>query len=246
MRFSPGTCCPCCRWGLSLYLTVRELGIRLTPWSDHNIHFLTTALPIYTLLLICNPLHQHLLQGQINLVLLVLIVGVWWADRTGRPVWAGSSWARRRRSSSIPGFCFCTLSSSAAGAVAAGAASIIVLTLLTAAVLGTESYRDYIVDVMPTLGGWRSSWPNVSLLGFWSKLFDPDSNAGMTIPLVHSPLLARAGTAISCALVVAAVVFVVRRARSQSERDHAFAICITAMLLVTPIVWDHYFVLLLQ
>ena len=67
----------------------------------------------------------------------------------------------------------------------------------------------------------------------------------MTIPLVHSPLLARAGTAISCALVVAAVVFVVRRARSQSERDHAFAICITAMLLVTPIVWDHYFVLLL-
>jgi Glycosyltransferase family 87 len=52
--------------GVSLYVTARELGIGLTPWS---------ALPIYTLLLIWNPLHRQLLQGQLNLVLLVLIVG---------------------------------------------------------------------------------------------------------------------------------------------------------------------------
>jgi hypothetical protein len=45
--------------------------------------------------------------------------------------------------------------------------------------------------------------------------------------------------------VVAAVVVVVRRAQSRYERDHAFATCITAMLLVTPIVWDHYLLLLL-
>ena len=130
-------------------------------------------------------------------------------------------------------------------AVAAGAVSIIVLTLWTAAVLGIESYRAYIVEVMPTLGNWRSSWPNVSLPGFWSKLFDPTSDVGTTIPLVRSPLLARACTGISCALVIAAVVVVVRRARSRYERDHAFATCIRAMLLVTAVVWDHYLLLLL-
>jgi hypothetical protein len=191
-------------------------------------------------------LRQQLLQGQLNLVLLVLIVGVWWADRSGRPVWAGIFLGAATAIKLFPGFLFLYFVLQRRWrAVAAGAASIVVLTMWTVAVLGIESYREYIVDVIPTLGSWRSSWPNVSLLGFWSKLLDPNSNVGTTIPLVRSPLLARAGTWISCALAVAAVVVVVRRARSRSERDHAFATCITAMLLVTPIVWDHYFLLLL-
>ncbi len=223
--------------GISLYLAARGLGIRLTPWS---------ALPLYVLLLVCKPLRQQLLQGQLNLVLLVLIVGVWWADRTGRPVWAGILLGAATAIKLFPGFLFLYFVLQRRWrAVAAGAASIVVLTMWTVAVLGIESYRDYIVDVIPTLGSWRSWWPNVSLLGFWSKLFDPNSNVGTTIPLVRSPLLARAGTWISCALAVVAVVVVVRRARSRSERDHAFATCITAMLLVSPIVWDHYFLLLL-
>lgn len=45
--------------------------------------------------------------------------------------------------------------------------------------------------------------------------------------------------------MIAAVVVVVRRARSRSEQDLALATCITAMLLVTPTVWEHYFLLLL-
>jgi Glycosyltransferase family 87 len=222
---------------VSLYLTARALGIPLTPWS---------ALPIYTLLLVCNPLHQQLLQGQLNLVLLLLIVGVWWADRTDRPVLAGLLLGAATTIKLYPAFLFLYfVLQRRSRSIAAGAASIIALTLLTVAILGIDSYRDYLVNVIPTLGPWRSSWPNVSLPGFWTKLFDPDGNVGMTVPLVRSRAMAVAGTWISCALVAAATGVVVRRARSRLERDWAFATCITAMLLVTPIVWDHYFLLLL-
>jgi hypothetical protein len=223
--------------GASLFLTARALAIRLTPWS---------ALPIYTLLLVCNPLHQQLLQGQLNLVLLFLIVGVWSADRTDRLVLAGLLLGAATTIKLYPAFLFLYfILQHRWRAVAAGAASIVALAIVTAAVVGIESYRDYLLNVMPTLGPWRSSWPNVSIPGFWTKLFNPDGNVGMTVPLVRSPAVAVAGTWISCALVVAATVAAVLRARSRSERDWAFATCITAMLLVTPIVWDHYFLLLL-
>jgi len=222
---------------VSLYLTARQLRIALTPWL---------VLAAYTLLLVCNPLHQQICQGQLNLVLLVLIVGAWSADRSGCPGAAGVLLGAAAAIKLFPGFLFLYFVLQGRWrAVAAGAASFIVLTLGTAAILGIESYRDYIVEVIPTLGSWRSSWPNVSLPGFWSKLFDPASVVGTTTPLLRSPLLARAGTWISCALVVTAAAVVARRAQSRAECDHAFATCLTAMLLVTPIVWDHYFLLLL-
>jgi hypothetical protein len=133
--------------------------------------------------------------------------------------------------------------------VTAGVASVVSLTLLTALLLGFESYRDYVVVAMPRLNGWRSALGNLSLFGIWSKLFDPSARVGLEMgkstPLFRSPMLARVGTLACDAALIALLSRVVLRARSRAEEDHAFALCLPVALLVSPTLWDHYFVLLL-
>ncbi|MBX6315121.1 MAG: hypothetical protein IRY99_19760, partial [Isosphaeraceae bacterium] len=133
--------------------------------------------------------------------------------------------------------------------VGAGALALAALTGLTVVVLGPETYRAYIQDVLPEIHWFRVGWNNASLMGFWSRLFDPaperERLRSRTEPLLYSPALARAGAWLSSALVVAVLAWVVRRVRARADEDLAFGLAVTAMLLISPIAWDHYFLLLL-
>src|SRR5262249_12406927 len=68
---------------------------------------------------------------------------------------------------------------------------------------------------------------------------------GHTDPLWHSPAAARLAGGTSCLAVAALVAAAALRARGRAGRDHAFGLSVTAMLLASPITWDHYFLLLL-
>jgi len=85
------------------------------------------------------------------------------------------------------------------------------------------------------------------LAGFWNKLFDPGPGFAcyQVEPLWRSPTMARVGTFLSWSVVLVLWARVVWRARSRAECDQAFALTATAMLLLSPITWDHYLVLLL-
>ena len=117
---------------------------------------------------------------------------------------------------------------------------------MTWVVLGGGAFRDYFQHVMPHLSGCRSNLTNASLLGLWSKLFDPGNlhDAEQFELIAHSPLTARVGSCLSCLVVAALSGWVICRANSHSERDQAFGLAVTTMLLVSPVTWDHYFVLL--
>src|SRR5205823_6463896 len=65
------------------------------------------------------------------------------------------------------------------------------------------------------------------------------------VPLWHSPALFRAAALLSCLALGAVLVPVVGRARTRWQCDTAFGLTVTAMLLVSPITWDHAFLLLL-
>jgi hypothetical protein len=129
--------------------------------------------------------------------------------------------------------------------VLAGVLALIFLTGLTAAVLGPETYRAYIQDVLPQLEKFRTSWFNASLVGFWTKLFNPDTREEHVEPLWRSAAAAWAGVLASWLAVVAAVSWSVRRARTRTQLDHAFGAAVTGMLLLSPITWDYAFLLLL-
>src|SRR5262249_44012360 len=64
-------------------------------------------------------------------------------------------------------------------------------------------------------------------------------------PVIDSVWLARLGTVLSVAAVVGLVAVAARRADTPAAADRALALAGGGMLLVSPITWDHYLLLLL-
>jgi hypothetical protein len=235
----------CLAWNLlslatlpaSLLLVVRGLRLSFSPRA---------LLPFCTLLLLCYPLRKQVDFVQLNLLLLLLLVGAWAAQRSGRLTWAGALLGSAAAIKLFPAFLFVFfLLRRQWRALIAGVLAGLLWTALTAAVLGPGSYRDYVRDVLPHLAQYRAAWPNASLAGFWEKLFAGGHTLGHTVPLWYNPLAARIAAAVCCLVVTAVVAAVLWRARTRPDCDRAFALAVTGMLLVSPITWDHYFLLLL-
>jgi hypothetical protein len=224
---------------LALYLVVSRL--ELSAWA---------LLPIGTVLVISNSLAQELNQGQWNSLLTLLIVGAWASLRSDpRPggrgeVAAGALLGLAAALKLYPGFLLLYL---AAGrrwrGLGVGLGVALGWNALALAVLGPQAIRSYVVEVLPALARFRDFWPNASLPGLASKLFVGAS--GHVEPLVVSPLAADSLTTVSVLALAGLVVRQAARARRQpAEHDLAFSLCVVGMLLVSPVAWDHYFLVL--
>ena len=220
----------------SLGLIFHELKIRFTA---------TCVLPVLAGLLLFEPLWQQTIQGQLNLMLLLMLTGVWVADRRDQPVVAGTLAGLALATKLFPGFLFLYfLFQRRWKALIAGTISVVAFTTLTVLLAGTEAYVTYWNDVFPTTGQWWSAWNNASLAGFWFKLFSAEQYGRHLTPLVESMVIARIGTMVSWGIVLVILLPIVWKAGNQEERDHAFGLSLTAMLLVSPVTWEHYFLLL--
>jgi hypothetical protein len=221
----------------SAWLVARQLELRLYPW---------TILPAIVFFMLCWPLRSHVAQGQLMMVLLLSISGAWAADRSGREILAGALIGAATVLKLFPALLFLHfVFRQRWRAVAAGLASIVVLTAATAAVLGPFVYATYFRDVPPFVAEWRSAWNNASLAGLWSKLFEPGTKGSGVVPLVYNPTLARMLVVVSCGAVIVLLARAIQQARSLAERDGAFGAAVVVVLLVTPVTWEHGFVLLL-
>jgi hypothetical protein len=221
--------------GASLWIVVRQLGLNVTCWG---------LLAGWALLLFCNPLNQQIGQGNWNLLLMLLITGAWALDRSEKPGWAGVLIGLATAIKLFPGFLL--LYYAARGrwrVVITGTAALLAATLLTLSVFGMDAYVMYYRDAMPKVAVFRGWWINASFAGLFNKLFDGSS--GHTTPLVYSPTLALAATGI-CISIVCGILFVAaRRAQTLRENDLTFGLAVETLLLVAPLTWDHYFLLLL-
>ena len=221
--------------GLSIWIVAHQLPSSLSRWS---------ILPLMALLLLCNGFRQHMLQGQLGLVLLLLVTAAWAAERSGQPAWAGILIGTATAIKLFPGLLFVYLLARRQWrAVRVGALALVVVTALTALVLGPSCYRDYLANALPSLDKYRVGWPNLSLAGFWHKLFNAPRGSKV-IPLWQQPILAWGGLLVSDAVVIGLTAWAAAHSRSRAESDLAFASTVTAMLLVSPITWDHYFTIL--
>src|SRR5262249_28940655 len=161
---------------------------------------------------------QQVNQGQLNLILLLLLTGTWGAQRRDRPGWAGVLLGAATAIKLFPGFLFLyfVLQRQWKG-VMSGVISLAVFTGLTVSILGWETYQSYCQDVIPGVAVLRSNWINASLPGLWTKLFDPVPKERVE-PLWRSPVLARLGTWLSCGVVVVVLSRIVWHALSRVER----------------------------
>lgn len=228
-------------FALSLGLVLHELGIPIS---------IRACLPIVVILLLCNPLRQQVNQGQFGGLLSLMVTGVWIAARSGRPMWAGALLGAAAAIKVFPGFLFLYfILRRQWTVVAAGALSLAALTGLAAAVFGMSTYATYIREVLPRVPKFRVLWQNSSLAGLACKLFDPDPESvnryGRVVCLWDRPEFANVAWGLSSAIVLTLTALVILRSRSQLALDRAHGVSVTAMLLVSPVTWDHYFLLLL-
>ena len=227
-----------CALAVSLWLVGRHLGIPFPPWA---------VFPLTTLTLLCIPLREHLIHGQLSLILLVLLIGAWALNRSGHPCWAGALVGLATAIKLFPGFVLLYfLVRREWKAFAAGVACLVALTQFTLLVVGPQAFVMYVTDVLPLLSQSRSYWLNSSIIGFWSKLFDPGDglDSQFVIPLSRNSLIARIGIAFSVGGILVCWARNVWVAHSRDECDRAFGLTFTTMLLVSPVVWDYYFPLL--
>lgn len=221
---------------LSIAVTLRTLECQLSGWW---------VLPIVAFLLLFNPFRQQCLQGQLNGVLLALVTLAWAAERRRLYAWAGLALGLATAIKLFPGWLVLglLLRRRWTGVIAA-VAVFIALHACSWAVLGQQAYQDYIQIVQPDLQRFRFHVTNASILGFGHKLLIGNP-AERSWPLWAAPTAA--WVLMGTLIVVVAVLALRAASRHQSVRsfDVAVGINITAMLLLSPLTWDHSLLLLL-
>jgi hypothetical protein len=199
----------------------------------------TLFLPILALLVFCHPLYGNLHLGQYTPILVLLVTAIWALERSGRSSTAGLLVGAAAAIKLFPAYLVVYYAArSRIRPLMAAALSFLALTLATVLVLGPDTYYDYVRIVLPEQAKFRSFGYNLSIAGFWYKLFDPIGEPGLMTPLWSSPALACWGTLLSNLTITAIVATFVHRARTSAQRDLAFALVVTAMLLVSPVTWD--------
>jgi hypothetical protein len=216
------------------------------------------------ILLLSSPLARQVDAGQLNLLLLFFITGGWVALRNGRDRTARVLLGTAAAVKLFPAFLFLfPLVLGRWRVIAAGGVTFLTLNATAAAVLGIDVFRDFATLVLPELRTFQDWWLNFSLTGFFRKLLYVTS--GHSVPFWQNAPLCFTLIGICTLGVTVAAGWKIRTSAGQGETDAstddglpersvghspnirldvAFAVCLIANLLVTPITWDHYFVLL--
>lgn len=203
--------------------------------------------------LIWVPIIADLSLSNLNLILTCLLVSSWFALRSGRPISAGILlglsllikqiawpvlllllWRRDYRS---------VIATVATGAIGY---------LLAGWVVGIDQVITYFREVLPQVGSFYQNFAsNISLWTLGPRLFRGTfllangTMLGQPVPL--APLFVSAPLASLVSLTVPLVVLglTMLALRRRLQHEHAFGLAICLSVMISPIAWDHYLVLLL-
>jgi hypothetical protein len=129
-------------------------------------------------------------------------------------------------------------------AFAAGLVWLAALGLLGVLVLGVQNNIDYVFRVGPSVANDHMAiYHNQSLPGYWRKLFNP-GRPNVT-PLWQSPALERIALVGSWLGVIFLLWQTTRKERHEADGTATFALTTVAMVLMSPVAWNHYFLMLL-
>jgi hypothetical protein len=231
-------------WNLAMlgsFLIALVLALRFRGAPFHVFD----CLWLLAMLAVCFPLLLQTLCGQLNGILVLLIVLAWAADRHEFDGVAGALIGAAAAIKIIPAFLLLYwLARSKWRALAGALASFALLNVAAGLLFGWDCFVAYVGTVIPSVGDYRSSWDNISLSGLWYKLFDAQERERVQV-WVRAPALAQ-GLSLACqALVTLLVAQRCRRAVTRNQRDHALGLAVIGLLLASPITWQHYLIMLL-
>lgn len=205
-----------------------------------------TLLLLVPLALLFDPLFAQTFYAQLNLLLLFLLVGAWAAARRGQDALGGAFLGTAAAVKLFPavliGFFGMQRRWRLVAAALVATSAWYGVTLL---VFGLDAHKQYVAEVVPRVHEWRAGWGNISLLGWWSRLFDPGTKGGPVTPIGHAPWLAKAGMYASAFLLAGVACWTAWRARTPKARELSLGLSVVTMLLISPVCWPHYLLLLL-
>jgi hypothetical protein len=125
--------------------------------------------------------------------------------------------------------------------------TIICLNLVPLAILGLNPMMEYYLKIsMQVSGVYHGFLKNYSLWSIGYRLFDGSGAVGKDLisapPLVNLPSLA---PWVSAGLAIAFLIVGLIMALRVTDMEIAFSIIICVIVLVSPITWDHYYVMLI-
>ena len=213
-------------WAGALALLLRELSADLRERVP----------PAWWPLLLCvlvtfTPVQSHFFWGQTQLHLLLLLAASWIWLRRGRDIPAGIALGIAIAIKIFPLLLFAPLVARRrwrcliAATVSAGA-----VLAASYAIVGWDQAIVFFTDVLPRHSG--------SVIAHSTN---HTTIAAMLTNAFGDPSLAYYVSLVARALIMLAVLYGAWRTRDTSQ---AFALGMTTLVLVTPVVWEHYFVLL--
>lgn len=238
----------------ALWLVLGRFGLRMPSeaWAF-----------VGAILMFSTPFARHFVEGQLNLVLLVLIVAGWCAMRHRKDSAAGLFLGTAAAMKLFPAFLFLfPLMRRRWRVISVGGATFFAWHIAAWVVLGGDALRDYATVVIPALGEFQDWWSNASILGYFRRLTHVTS--GHNVPFVNSAILCYSLVGLSIVAVSGSTAYLIHRRGAMGDGaelrsltltarreellqrvDLPFSACIVANLLVSPITWDHYFLLLI-
>ncbi len=234
-------------WNLATFplfvVAVWIVMAELAPWNWRRGAL--AALAIGAVGITCFPLLHQVVMGQFNALLAFLIAVAWASDRRGWWLTAGLAVGFAAAIKLFPAFLFLYLLGTRRWrTVGVAVAVIVAVNAVALGVFGFGAYRTYAFEVVPAVSAkYATQWNNLSLQAFWLRLFDPTPESRI-VAVAHLPLLGKLLGALSRFAVIVLTGLAAWRATSLAARDRAFALAVTGMILVSPIAWPHYLIML--
>lgn len=225
-----------CLW-LIVDLTARAIGRPVR---------LLVGLGITLALVAVWPVRESFVEGQLNIPVAAGIVGCWYALRIKRPGLAGVALALAVALKPLAGlFVLWALWRMQWRLLAAALVTGSLFALVGGAFSGVQGLLDYVTTAYPLHAAlWPGYQDNASPQGFFTRLFGPSE--WRPRPPYPMPGVSTALTLTSWALAVSALFWQLGRRAPDAERlNREFAALGATMLLVTPIIWPHYYAVLI-
>jgi len=221
---------------LSGYIVLRELQI------DLPRHWVCVLIGLG---LCWYPFQAHIGLAQLSLPIVACIIGSWALLRKQRDLAGGALLGVASLIKLFPGLIVLYLLArrrwrAAGAALAVGAAG----GLLTLVLVGIPDTIRYVVRVAPHDSAIYGLLPiNFSFAGAFRRLF---VDGPWVRPLLDAPMLAAVLTVLASLGLLALLLRQIKQVSVASQRDDsAFALICLAMLLISPITWQHIFPILI-
>lgn len=224
-----------CLWGI-VDLTARALGRRLP---------LPLSAGLTLALVAIWPIRESFVEGQLNIPVAAGIVACWYALRVGRPGAAGVVLALAVALKPLAGlFVLWALWRRQWRLLFAAGATLMLFSLVGLALTGVQGTIDYVTLAYPMHAQlWPGYQDNASPQGYFTRLFGPSD--WRPRPPYPTPGLSRILTLTTWGVAVGVLFWRLGWRGPSAERlNREFSALGATMLLVTPIIWPHYYVVL--